>query len=124
MTLTTGRGTVSRGVTVPTVLQMEAAECGAACLTMVLRHHGVDIELEEVRETCAVSRDGIDALRIVTAARSYGLDSKGYQLPAGTSWPASRCRSSCSGSRTTSSSSRRSAGARCGSTTRPVAGGT
>ncbi len=58
---------------IPLILQMEAAECGAACLAMVLAAHGRWITLEEARETCATSRDGVDASNILSAAKSYGL---------------------------------------------------
>jgi len=65
---------------VPFIMQMEALECGAASLCMVLAHYGKWIPLEQVRSDCGVSRDGCNARNIYRAAVSYGLEAKAYRM--------------------------------------------
>ena len=71
---------VSKGVAkVPVIMQMEALECGAASLAMVMAYYGKWVPLEQVRLDCGVSRDGSNAKNVLAAARNYGFNADGYR---------------------------------------------
>lgn len=67
---------------VPMIMQMEVLECGAACLAMILAYYGKWVPLEQVRVDCGVSRNGSNAKNVVLAARSYGLEGRGFRREA------------------------------------------
>ena len=65
---------------VPVIMQMEALECGAACLAMVMAYYKKWVPLEQVRVDCGVSRDGSNAKNMMLAAKHYGFDVKAYRV--------------------------------------------
>ena len=62
----------------PLIMQLEALECGAASLTMIMAYYNKWVALEQVRVDCGVSRNGSNAKNILRAAQKYGFKTKGY----------------------------------------------
>ena len=81
MSKATLKAPVKAGVAkVPVIMQMEALECGAACLAMVLAYYQKWVPLEQVRLDCGVSRDGSNMKNVFLAAQHYGLEVHGYRM--------------------------------------------
>lgn len=68
-------------IKVPTILQMEATECGAASLAMLLAYHGLWVPLEKLRQDCGVDRNGSKASSLLKTARKYNCEARGYRWP-------------------------------------------
>ena len=75
-------GITTTRVKVPTILQMEATECGAASLSMILSHYKLWLPQEKLRQECGVNRDGSKASCVIRAARNRGCDANGYRWTA------------------------------------------
>ena len=74
---------LSEGIAkVPVVMQLEALECGAASLCMILAYFGKWIPLEQLRKECGVSRDGSNLRNIYLVARKYKLSTRAFQCSA------------------------------------------
>ena len=72
---------VTKGVAkVPVIMQLEALECGAAALAMVMAYYNKWVPLEQVRQDCGVSRDGSKAKNIYVAAEHYGFSVEAYRM--------------------------------------------
>lgn len=67
------------GVTTPDIRQSETAECGLAALTMVLRHHGCPVTLEELRRQTGSTRLGVTARQLVALARQHGMEAQAFR---------------------------------------------
>lgn len=65
---------------IPYIQSMESADCGAACLAMVLAFHGKRVRLHAIKEILNTSRDGLSALRILEAARWFNLRGRGVAV--------------------------------------------
>ena len=75
------RTPLKKGVArVPVVMQMEALECGAASLAMIMHYYRKFIPLEQTRVDCGVSMDGASAKNILVAARSYGMKANAWRV--------------------------------------------
>ncbi|WNG17009.1 peptidase domain-containing ABC transporter [Cystobacter fuscus] len=73
-------GLPARRKRIPHIQQMDASDCGAACLGMVLSYHGKVVRLDDIRQVLGVDRDGATALALLETARWYGLRGRGITL--------------------------------------------
>ncbi|MER7134225.1 peptidase domain-containing ABC transporter [Streptosporangium saharense] len=65
---------------VPVLLQNTVTECGAACLAMVLCHHGRRVTTHELAQQLGVGRDGLSARAVMEGARGYGLRAQAFSV--------------------------------------------
>jgi ABC-type bacteriocin/lantibiotic exporter with double-glycine peptidase domain len=65
---------------IPVIQQLNATECGAASLAMVLGYHGRRVAVTEIRDSVGIQRDGADALSLIEAGRAYGLVGRGVKI--------------------------------------------
>ena len=72
---------ITKGVAkVPVIMQLEALECGAASLAMIMAYYDKWVPLEQVRRDCGVSRDGSKAKNVYLAAENYGFNVEAFRM--------------------------------------------
>lgn len=76
----TDRLSFGLGRTLPVILQTEAAECGLACLAMVLNHHGASTDLAALRTRHAISLTGVTLSTLTEIAQREQLGTRGLRL--------------------------------------------
>jgi ATP-binding cassette, subfamily B, bacterial len=64
---------------VPHVQQLTVADCGPACVAMVLGLHGRHVGLEEVRRVMRADHNGTDAITLLEGARRFGMRGRGVR---------------------------------------------
>ncbi|NJK37638.1 MAG: NHLP family bacteriocin export ABC transporter peptidase/permease/ATPase subunit [Oscillatoriales cyanobacterium RM2_1_1] len=67
-------------VRTPTILQIEAVECGAAALAIILAYYGKVVPLVELRQICGITHNGSQASNMILSARHYGMRADGYRM--------------------------------------------
>lgn len=64
----------------PVIMQTEAMECGLACLTMVAKYHGHDVDLNGMRQKFSVSLKGAPLDAIIDLAAQLDLGARALRL--------------------------------------------
>lgn len=64
----------------PVILQTETAECGLACLAMILNHHKDNSDLFTLRKRYSVSAQGASLKHLAEIASDLGMESRSLSL--------------------------------------------
>lgn len=64
----------------PVILQTEMTECGLACLAMVSRFHGHDVDLNSLRETYLLSMRGTSLKQIIKISGELSLSPRALKV--------------------------------------------
>ena len=60
--------------------QRDAMDCGPSCLAMIAKHYGLQPNVEKIRRSCALNKEGVSLLGISKAAESIGFKTIGGRL--------------------------------------------
>ena len=67
---------------IPITIQMQPGENGAAALCMILGYYKKYVSLQEMRESCSTSRNGLSPEKFLDAAERYGLVGEMLEIDA------------------------------------------
>ncbi|MEZ5196411.1 MAG: peptidase domain-containing ABC transporter [Bacteroidales bacterium] len=65
----------------PFTKQLDAKDCGPACLRIIAKHHGKTYTIQTLREKSFITREGVSLLGISDAAESIGFRTMGVKIP-------------------------------------------
>ena len=60
--------------------QYDVMDCGPSCLAMIAKHYGLQPNIEKIRRSCALNKEGVSLLGISKAAESIGFKTIGGRL--------------------------------------------
>ena len=63
------------------IKQFDTMDCGASCLKIVAAYYGRRFDVSQIRQTCALNRNGISLLGISKTAETIGFRTIGGYLP-------------------------------------------
>ncbi|MBC7912318.1 MAG: peptidase domain-containing ABC transporter [Pyrinomonadaceae bacterium] len=63
----------------PALLQLSETDCGAACLSMILRYYGKHVSINRLRDLANVSREGATLHSVAEAAETLGFHTRGIR---------------------------------------------
>ncbi len=64
----------------PFYKQLDAKDCGPACLRMIAKHYGKNYSLQTLREKSFITREGVSLLGISDAAEAIGMRTMGVSI--------------------------------------------
>ncbi|MDR2358259.1 MAG: peptidase domain-containing ABC transporter [Prevotellaceae bacterium] len=67
-------------MSIPFTHQLDAMDCGPACLQMIAKYYGKNYRLEHLRDNCFLTREGVSLLGISEAAEKIGFRTTGVKI--------------------------------------------
>ena len=64
----------------PYYQQLDSMDCGPSCLRMIAKYYGRSYSLQNLREKCYITRQGVSMLGISDAAEELGFRSQGVRI--------------------------------------------
>ena len=74
---------------VPYVAQLGNMDCSIACMTMLFRYYGLDVDIVDVGQVVHIGRDGVNLTQLKQATQQFGFKCTAYRCTSGQKYPVS-----------------------------------
>lgn len=64
---------------VPYVAQLGNMDCSIACMTMLFRYYGLDVDIVDVGQVVHIGRDGVNLTQLKQATQQFGFKCTAYR---------------------------------------------